>query len=88
MGRIRLNSITPANRHERRASNAVGKSPLWTREQTAKVLNCHVDTVSDLIAKGELDAVRLGDSPSCHLRVIPESVDALIERRRIRPAVV
>jgi hypothetical protein len=56
----------------------------WTRSQTADFLKCHPDTVSDLIAAGEIQAYRLHDHPASHLRVLPASARAFVARRLVK----
>lgn len=54
-------------------------------ESVAELLQVSRDTVLDLIHRGELDAIKLGDFRSAHLRISEESFRAFLERRKVQP---
>ena len=66
------------------AANKPTRRRLYDLHDVADVLNCSVDTVDRMLRAGRLPFVRV--PPSGRRRVIPEDLDAAIERWRVEKA--
>jgi hypothetical protein len=58
--------------------------PLISRHSAAIWLNICDDQVSRLVARGELDGIKMGGATGARLKIVPASVRALIARRQRR----
>jgi excisionase family DNA binding protein len=57
--------------------------PLLTVRDVALLLGCHPVTVRLIVARGELDVIRLGSSGRPSLRFHPDAVRRYIEERSL-----